>query len=201
MGPLWLPLFVPICDLPSWSCLLGYQYPPQGKLLLPSRAHLWIKISTAQESLGSSSPKLESESATSAASPSVAALGLEACLYRQMQSSEKAEMNLKCLLFHCWYRVLTSLFINCNGPENNLLSVFVFFKSHPWVDIDLWKVYTNHLAQDRQAAWAVHLESQRWGAAAQAPHLGQNAPTSTVVSAPKLPAGGKALILIQWFTF
>lgn len=73
------------------------------------------------------------------------------------------------------------------------------FLSHPWVDFDLWEVYTNHLTQDRQAAWAVHLESQRWGAAAQATHLGQNAPTSPVVSAPKLPAGGKALMLIQWF--
>lgn len=90
-----------------------------------------------------------------------------------------------------------SLFINSTGSKNNLISVLLFL-SHPWVDFDPWKVYTNHLIVGRQAAWAVHLESQRWGAAAHTPHLGQNAPASPAVSAPKLPAGGSGLYLMHF---
>ena len=43
MGPFFLRLFVPIYDVASWGSLLRHQDPPQGKLLLPSKVHPWIK--------------------------------------------------------------------------------------------------------------------------------------------------------------
>lgn len=82
----------------------------------------------------------------------------------------------------------------CPDPEDNPVSVFLNL-TLGWILI-FRKIYTNHMAKDRQTVWSMNLES--WTrAAAQTPHFSQNAPIIPVVWAFKFPAGGKALMLIE----
>lgn len=78
-----------------------------------------------------------------------------------------------------WLVPILSLSIHkCPDPEDNPVSVFLNL-TLGWILI-FWKIYTNHMAKDRQTVWSMNLES--WTrAAAQTPHFSQNAPISPVV--------------------